>query len=336
MDPGAALAELLVAQQGMLLRSQALASGLTDRAIAWRLARGLWRRIYPGLYATFTGPPTPEQRTVGASLLAGKGAQITGVAALRRHGVRYLPSDDRVHVLVPLATRRVSRGFVVIVRTSRPDEHALHRAPLEICSLPRAAADAARAGYSRRDVRAFLAELLQERRVTVDQLDAEWRQGPVRNSKLLGEVLSEVRDGALSAPEAELRALASTSTVLPPILWNPTLRADDGTRLPSPDGWIQDVGLALEMDSDEFHSSVDDQQRTRERAQLLATYGILTLSFSPREIRKAPRRVLATIEGTYRERPRGFTRARGVPRLSSLAPPVRAGTGTPTSGRAPR
>ena len=302
--------ELLATQRGIILRSQALTLGLTDRAIAWRIARGDWRRLIPGLYVTFPGAPTHEQRMIAASLYAGDRAQITGVAALRWHGLRYLPRDERVHVLTPPHTRRVGRGFAVLVRTARPDPHPLHRPPLEICSLPRAAADAARAGYARRDVRAFLAEIVQRRRVTIDQLHNEWRAGPVRDSKLLGEVLTEIRAGVRSAPEAELRAITRHSAILPPISWNPSLVADDGTELPTPDGWIQDVGLALEMDSDEFHTTPEDQRRTRERANLLATYGILTLSFSPREMREAPQRVLATIEKAYRERTRGFCRAR--------------------------
>ncbi|GAA3397913.1 hypothetical protein [Cryptosporangium minutisporangium] len=181
-----------------------------------------------------------------------------------------------------------------------------------MCSLARAGADAARAGYARRDVRAFLSEIVQRRRATVEQLDAEWRGGPIRGSKVLGAVLAEVRDGVRSAPEAELRELTGLSVILPPIHWNPLLTGADGSRLPSPDGWIEDVGLALEVDSDEFHTALDDLRRTRERHNRLGTYGILTLHFTPREIREEPQRVLATIESTYRERPRSFIGAHAM------------------------
>jgi hypothetical protein len=306
------LGQLLAAQQGLILRGQALALGLTDEAIAWRVSRGFWRRIFRGLYATFPGAPSDAQRLIAAALLGGPGAQITGVAALRWHGLRYLPDDQRVHVLTRLGPRRVSRGFVVLARTGRPDPQAARQPMFEVCSVARAGADAARAGYSRRDVRAFLSETVQRRRTTVDRLDAEWRAGPVRGSKQLGAVLAEVRDGVGSAPEAELRALTQTSLILPEIFWNPVLVGTDGSRLPSPDGWIADVGLALEVDSNEFHTTADDLRRTRERHNRLATYGILTVHFAPREIREEPQSVLAMIESAYCERPRGFTGAHAL------------------------
>ncbi|SHM73406.1 type IV toxin-antitoxin system AbiEi family antitoxin domain-containing protein [Cryptosporangium aurantiacum] len=312
MDADALLAKLLADQHGLILRSQAHALGITDDTIKWRLNRGHWRRVFPGLYATFSGAPTDEQRMIAASLHGGADAQVTGVAALRWHGLRYLPDDERVHILIPNGPRRTSRGFVVAARTNRPDPRPFRRPPLEICSLARAGADAARAGYCRRDVRAFLSEMVQRRLTTVSRLDEEWRAGPRQGSKLLGSVLGELRDGVRSAPEAEFRDLLRTSTILPPIVWNPTLVAADGRRLPRPDGWLEDVGIALETDSDEHHTSPADVRRTRERHNRLAAHGVLTMHFSPRDIRATPQEVLRTIEDAYLRRPRGFTGVRAV------------------------
>ncbi|WP_170323416.1 type IV toxin-antitoxin system AbiEi family antitoxin domain-containing protein [Cryptosporangium phraense] len=303
---------LLAVQQGVISRRQVLACGLSDEAIRWRLRRGLWRRVLPGLFATFGGPLEHEQRMIVAALVGGDGAQITGVAALRFHRVRYLPDDPRIHVLVPADRVRRSRGFVVVSRTSRPDPHPVLRPALDVCSPARAGADAARTGYPRRAVRAMLADLLQRRRVTIAALDAEYRTGPSRGSRLLREVLDELGAGVRSATEAELRALALASDVLPPIRWNPALRAADGTRLPTPDGWIEDVGLAFELDSAEFHTSLEDYERTRDRHNRLAAHGVLTLHFSPADVRKNPRRVLDVIERAYRRRPPGFSGVRAV------------------------
>ena len=241
--------ELVERQLGLILRGQALAAGLTDGAIQWRIGRGLWQRVTFGLYATFNGPLTDEQRLVAAALYGGPGAQITGAAALRWHGVRYVPADPRIHVLVLSPARRTSHAFVEVIRTSRPDPHARLRPAMEVCSIARAAADAARAGYRLRDVRAFLAEIIQRGLTTIPMLEDELRGGPRTGSKLLRDVLSELKAGIRSAPEAELRIVMKSSVVLPQVRWNPTLVAVDGTRLPSPDGWIQEVGLALELNS---------------------------------------------------------------------------------------
>ena len=299
--------ELIERQLGLVLRGQALATGLSSGAISWRLNRGYWQRVVPGLYATFTGALSDEQRLVAAALYGGPGAQITGAAALRRHGVRYVPADPRVHVLVP--TARVSQGFIATQRTNRLDPHARPRSAMEICSVARAGADAARCGYSLRDVRAFLADIVQRRLAGLNLLEEEARLGSKAHSTLLLQVLKELRSGVRSAPEAELRTVVESSTILPKARWNPHLVVTaDGTTLPTPDGWIQEVGLALEQNSREFHSTPDGWQRTLERQYTLAEYGILTVHVTPEAVRKRPAQVLANIERIYRERPPGFNR----------------------------
>lgn len=42
-------------QRGLVTRAQCLAAGLTPKAIEWRLARGWWVRIHPGVYLTTPG-----------------------------------------------------------------------------------------------------------------------------------------------------------------------------------------------------------------------------------------------------------------------------------------
>jgi hypothetical protein len=49
------LSELAALQRGVLSRAQVLAAGLTDEVITARLSPGSWRRLYPGIYAVFTG-----------------------------------------------------------------------------------------------------------------------------------------------------------------------------------------------------------------------------------------------------------------------------------------
>ncbi|GAA3384332.1 hypothetical protein [Cryptosporangium minutisporangium] len=300
-------ADLVELQSGLVLRSQALACGLSRDAIAWQLQRGSWQRVLTGLYATFTGTLSEHQRLQAAALYGGPGAQITGAAALRKRRLRYAPSDPRVQILVPPPARRTSRGFVLVTSTKRPDLHPRLHPAMEICSVARAGADAARSGYALRDVRAFLTEMVQRRMTTVAALTEEALRGPKAHSGTLRRVVAELRAGVRSAPEAELREVVRRSRMLPLVRWNPTLTASDGTRLPSPDGWIQDAGLALESNSYEFHASPQDWRRTYERHNRLAAHGVQTLHFTPRDVREDPEYVLATIEKAYLERQRGFT-----------------------------
>jgi hypothetical protein len=51
--------------------------------------------------------------------------------------------------------------------------------------------------------------------------------------------------GAWSVPEADLLRLLATSRELSVPWLNAELFGSDGTRLPRPDGWLDDVALAL-------------------------------------------------------------------------------------------
>ena len=92
------------------------------------------------------------------------------------------------------------------------------------------------------------------------------------------------------------------STVLPTVLWNAPLWTRSGERLPTPDGWLPGVGIALEMDSQEFHYRPEDWARTLERHNILARHGVLVLHFTPRQNRDNPDKVLLTVEEAYARR----------------------------------
>ena len=97
----AALAKTLDAQLYVISRAQALACGLTASALRHRTRpSGPWRILLPGVYLVDSREPSVLQREVAATLYAGDGSMITGVAALWRHDIRH-PLSDIVDVLVP-------------------------------------------------------------------------------------------------------------------------------------------------------------------------------------------------------------------------------------------
>jgi hypothetical protein len=61
-----------------------------------------------------------------------------------------------------------------------------------------------------------------------------------------------------------------------------------------PRGWPE-KGVAVEVDSHEWHMSPHDHTRTLERQRRMGKRGILVLPFTPREIRTQPAKVMATI-----------------------------------------
>jgi hypothetical protein len=289
-------------QEQIITRRQLIAFGVHDMTIVRKIKVGDWQRVLPAVYSFTPFSLSTEQRRISAALYAGPLAQLTGLGALRWHGFHHAPGTDRIHVLVPHETRRRSAGFVVVQRTERLDD-TVHGTDLyRVASPARAAVDACRATSDLRSARAIMAEAVQSRFASLDALEHEVAQAGRSRTALARRVLRELIDGVRSAPEADLRDLVRSSTVLPPVRWNPRLVTSEGRALPSPDGWLPDMAIALEVDSRMHHADADDWARTLQRHNVLAQYGVLVLHFTPREIREEPGRVLRTIERAYRSR----------------------------------
>lgn len=299
---------LLKRQHGIAHLDQLRAAGVSRAALRWRLQSGRWRTVLPQVYATFTGACTDWQRIIAASLYAGPSAQIAGTSALRLYGLRYLPDDDRlVHILIPHGRRLVATRFVQVHRTTSLDPRPWHNAGIPVCRPARAVVDAAREVSALRTVRAMVAEVVQRDLATVAQLRAELDRARRNGSGPLRRALAEVAEGARSAPEAELRSALAGSALLPRVRWNPKLVDAGGRRLPTPDGWIDDVGIALEVDSREYHLSPEDWERTLARHTKLAEHGVLVLHFPPSRVRRRGE-VRAVVERAYRQRREAGTR----------------------------
>jgi hypothetical protein len=147
-----------------------------------------------------------------------------------------------------------------------------------------------------------MTEAVQSRFVGLEELADEVRRAGRSRTAVVRYVLTEIVDGARSAPEAELRQALLASRKLPAILWNPQLVAPDGTALPTPDAYLADVSLAIEVDSRAHHMDDEGWRRTLSRANQLGEHGVSVLHFTPTEIRHEPARVRRVVERTYSNR----------------------------------
>jgi hypothetical protein len=161
--------------------------GVTAGMLRWWLATGRWQQVLPAVYASFGGPLGVRQRWAAACLYAGLGAALTGRAALQWHGVRALPTDRWVRVLVPHARQVLSVGYVRVHRTRRMPPPA--GPPPRAVDLPRAVVDAGRWCGDVRALRALIDEVTGDGRTTVDALRQELDSGPAAGSGLLRMVL---------------------------------------------------------------------------------------------------------------------------------------------------
>lgn len=292
------LVPVLAAQHGLVTRQQLSAHGVGRAAVRWALGR-IWRMVLPGVVATFTGSLSPRQELVAAGLWAGDAAVLTGLCAARWHqvapGARWRPFwflVDESHA------GRATRG-VRVTRTRRPVERPWPRGILQIAPPARALADAARELRHTAGAESLVIEAVQRGIVTPQALRHEAEAGPRRWSARLRAALDAVDQHAWSFPEGLLLDACSPSRVLPPVWANPLLSATDGTRLPTPDGWLDDVGLAIQVHSVLYHAMSDDWEGTVIDDGIYAEHGICLVPFTPRRIREDPLWVRERIERAY-------------------------------------
>ncbi|GAA4560182.1 hypothetical protein GCM10023175_69650 [Pseudonocardia xishanensis] len=244
---------------------------------------GPWRTLLPGIVGLTNGPPTRDDRRRAALVYAGPGAVLTGLDALQIHGMRRVPPPSGpVHVLIPHDRRRLGAGQVLSERTERLPRARPGRWPL--APLSRAVLDFCRRSRDREQIRTALAEAVQRGGCTPGELLGELNAGSHRGSAVPRSVLTEIVGGVRSVAEAHAREVLLAAG-LPAPMWNPTLRTAAGEILPCPDAWFDDVALAWEIDSVEFHYDVADYERTVERHSRMTSYGIVVVHTVPRALR---------------------------------------------------
>jgi hypothetical protein len=293
---GARLHRVVVEQFGVVSRAQVLACGISrgrlDRLVG---PGGRWQRILPGVYVTTNGAVTPDQRAMAALLHAGHKSVLTGAVAVRRHRVRCAGLNE-VDVLVPASVRVRSTGFVRVIRTGRMPEKFFRTRQIRFALLDRAVADAARSMTRLGDVRAVVAEVLQNGRCDLPSLVTELDEGPIAGSRLYRAALREAGAGVRSAAEGDFKSLIDGSALAEP-MYNAELYAADGAFLGIADAWWQRAGVVAEVDSREYHLSPDDYERTVLRHNRLAAHGINLLHFLPSTIKSKPSTVIADLRG---------------------------------------
>lgn len=96
---------------------------------------------------------------------------------------------------------------------------------------------------------------------------------------------------------------------------NPELRTPTGERLPTPDMWIDEVGLAIQVHSRRYHAGPREWDQTVMADGRLAELGIVVITVTPARLAAAPEAVLQRVERAYlalqgRPRPQVVARPR--------------------------
>lgn len=284
-------------QRQLVHRDQLAALGVTRAQLRWRLAHG-WRLALPHVVALDTRPLTDGRRVVAAALEAGPGAVITGAYACAWHQLGNVRTDGSVLVVAPASRATRSPGFARIRRSELTPDY-VEAGGVRYAELARAVVDCACDARAGDEAEAVVIESVQRGMVTVEQLRHELERRRPNGTRVARRALAVAEAGAWSVPEADLLRAAAASPVLPHVWPNPELRLLDGTRLVSPDAWIDDVGLAVMVHSRTHHGRDDDWQRTVEQDGQLAEHGITVLAFTGASARRRPGLAVQRIERTY-------------------------------------
>ncbi|GAA1992196.1 hypothetical protein GCM10009754_83850 [Amycolatopsis minnesotensis] len=284
---------------GVIKVSALIAIGMHSKTIYRRCLPGeRWQRILPGVVLLRNAPPTTVQRTAAALLYAGPSAQLTGIEACLRHGLRSpsLPRLNYVHVLVPHERNVKSSEFVVVERTNRLPAPVI-RGNFALAPIARATVDAARRIKNPDAVGKLLSEAVQQRRCAPEELFRELDEGSQRGTALPRRLLAGWTS-LRSVAEARAKAIADTLPS-PPSHWNVPVYDAKGEYVGCPDAWWDDVGLAWEIDSANFHFSLSGYSRTVERNTRYAAAGICCVQTLPSQITKEPDEVRASLIAAY-------------------------------------
>lgn len=269
------------------------------------LPDGPWHRLLPGIVLLTPGEPTDRQRLEAAVLRGGPAVLITGLWAARLHGLKRIPTPDSIHILVPAEREIGSVGFTSVERTTRLPS-TVRRAGLPLAPVHRAVLDAVRRIRDFDTVRALLAESVQRRMCTPQQLSWELDHGSQRGSALPRRALVELLGGAHSVAEGDAFWLWQRAG-LPECERNVAVYDSAGKYVGKPDSWCDEVALAWEIDSKECHFGSADYAKTLARNTRYAAAGVVVVQTLPSRIREEPETVIRELSDAYeaaRRRPR--------------------------------
>lgn len=283
---------------GIAKRADLMGLGISPSTITRRCRPGgPWSTVLLGQVRMRNGAMTIAERLYATLVHAGEGAMFTGLTGARLHGVKTLPEDARVHVLIPAERHVTSRDFALVTRSTRmPEPRRVGAHP--VAPLARCVVDAATRMDDVDVVRALMADAVQRRLCTPHELRDELAEPRRPGTALARSVLSEIDIGVRSAAEAWAREVVLRSG-LPEPMWNVELRTPDGRFIGVVDAYWKDVGLALEIQSRSFHLTPAAQARDTQKAADAVAAGVHLLPIMAADLRSRLADSLRRIQDAY-------------------------------------
>jgi hypothetical protein len=309
----------IASQDGVAALAQLAQFGL-DRGFVHRRTRsGRWQHVHPGVVLTSGGQPTRRQRLIAACVWAGEDAVIDAEDACNWYGLRpewFQP--DVVHVVVPATSGRRSRHGVV-VRRSFAEIAVGDRGAVPYVDRATAVLAAGRGASSSDTAIAFLSRSLQTGLVTVDQLTMARERFGDKWCNQVDRALVAVGAGARSPAERDAHALFRRSRLLAAPVLNAWLTLGDGGGPVCVDALWETAGMVNEVNGRRYHAFGEQFERTEARRARLVAAGLVVMSCTPLQIRRAAPEVLERLERAF-----AANHGRGMPAGVAIVDPPNA------------
>ncbi|TDV54160.1 hypothetical protein [Actinophytocola oryzae] len=289
------------------------ALGISTHAIYERCRPGgPWQRIEPNLVLLTDVPPNRTQRIHAALKVAGEGAVLTGVDALKLHGMSGCRLESGIHILIPARCRQPGLVDGAFFDRTRQLPEPLHIKGFPVAPLPRATVDTVRRTQRGDLVEDVLAETIYKGKVTPATLRDELDRVGGAGLTLPRRKLAEIDDKVRSMAQGWAKRLVQQAG-LPTPKWRVPIVSPNGTHVATADAWWEDVALAWEVDSYAFDLSPTDATAALTRAARLTASGVLVVHTTPSQLKEEPAKVADLLRGAYEKakaRPRPEVRAR--------------------------
>jgi len=299
------LHEVAQRQRGILSRPQLLACGLTKDLIASRCSQGYWQRVYPGVYAIFSGEVSREAALWAAVLYAGRGAALSHQTAAELWGLADA-SSSLIHLTVP-SDRRVSKKPELVLHLSARAVVAAHpsRNPPRT-RLEETVIDLWEAAQSLDNAVSWVTKAIGRRLTTQDKLrHAMETRSRVRWRSQLTELLSADSAGIHSVLEYRYVRDVERPHRLPAGRRQAASRRNG--RITYRDTLYEEYQTVVELDGRAAHPG-DSRWNDIHRDNAAVTAGLSTLRYGWREVTMTPCATAAEIAAALAKR--GYTGAR--------------------------
>ena len=289
---GVDLVRHLASHDGVVTRDRARALGLSESAIARRLASGEWIRRAAGVYFAIAWPYTAAARVRVAAEWARSGGALAAVTAAWWLGLGVVGPTPITVILPRGCSRRPPVGVTVVQRDLRGERCRHHG--LWVVSRALAVLDAAVA--LGRGGQPFLDRALQQH-VTLDELrTAQARHLGRRGSAAAGRLIA--RAGDRTASEAERRMISLLRRAgLDGWSVNLSVPLSDG-RCALVDIAFPEVRFALEVDGWAFHVDRERFVGGRGRKRELVAQGWTVAEVTWQDLVERPDEVIDQVRRT--------------------------------------